>query len=127
MPDTQLKVTLLGQVRRTPSGQSIPRGRAIEVARQFEQVAANGEIPVVLDERPFDLVQDREASLRPVRHRGGDGAVEGDHLVAGQLFQKTVEGLDLGPIGVFCARRVIVDRRDRCLELVLWPVPFSDD
>ena len=70
--------------------------------------------PVVRVER----VEQGEPGTRAVHHRDRDRAVQRDHRVGRDAFEQVVEGEDLGPVGVAVARRLVVDRGDRGLDLV---------
>ena len=70
--------------------------------------------------------EDREARRGPVRHARGDRPVERHDRVVGHPFQEPVQRQDLGPLGVGCARRPVVDGGDGGLELVLADAATAD-
>src|SRR5262249_7362158 len=65
-----------------------------------------------------ERAQKLESSWRAFTHCHRDGAVEGDHRVRRDSLEEPVESKDLGPIGVLCPGRLVMDRGDCCLELV---------
>ena len=70
--------------------------------------------PVVVGER----VEHGESGFRPVHHRDRDGLVERDHRVRRDPLEQLVQHHDLVPVRLFGARRFVVHRGDRGLDLV---------
>ena len=64
------------------------------------------------------LVEQGEAGARSCDHADGDGVVEGDDRVVVQAEQHAVERRDLRPVRRPGVVGFVVDRGDRCLELV---------
>ena len=62
--------------------------------------------------------QELEAGLGAADHGHRDGLVEGDHRVRRDRRQQLVQGQDLAPVGVLGGGRLVMDRRDRRLDLV---------
>ena len=53
-----------------------------------------------------------------MHHGERDGVVQDDHRVIGHSFEHAVEREDLAPVGVFDARRLVVNGGNRRLQLV---------
>ena len=66
----------------------------------------------------LECVEQFQTLLWAVHHRRGDGAIQQDHRIVGHAGEEIVEGENLRPIGVFGARRFVVDRGNGCLQLV---------
>ncbi len=65
-----------------------------------------------------ELVEQLEAVTRSAHHRDGDRVIQLDHRVVGDRLEQPVEGEDLRPVGRVGGRRLVVDGRDRGLQLV---------
>ena len=118
--DLLIEVALLLEVGGHPGCGPVRLKRGGTVASHLEEVAADGvEAAVGVDPGIGPKTLDQfEACPGPGDHADGDGVVERDDRVVVQAEQDAVEGGDLAPVGRLGALRLIVDGRDRRLELV---------
>jgi hypothetical protein len=53
-----------------------------------------------------------------VHHGSGDGVIERHHRIVGHPLEQAIQGEDLRPVGILGARRLVVDGRNRGLQLI---------
>src|SRR5215472_17050118 len=115
-----VQVALTGEVGRPPGGcqEGIARSRAI--AGHLQQVRPDRVEPVVLGD-PFVCLE-RVEKVQPRTWASGhghcDGVVQRHNGIGGDPHQQLVQAHDLWPVSRLRAGRLVVDRRDRRLELV---------
>jgi hypothetical protein len=115
-----LRVALLLEVRGHPDCGSVRLERGSRVASPHEEVAAD-RVKARMGVDPgvgTKTLNQFEAGPGSGNHAAGDGVVERDDRVVVQAEQDVIEGGDLGPVGRFGARRLIMEGGDSCLELV---------
>ena len=95
------------------------RHRLLLIAGHLLQVAAYRIEPVVARELIVDGFQQVQSRRRSLDHRQRDRPVERDDRIAGQPFQFPVPVQDLWPVGLGGILRVVMQRRDGCLRLIL--------
>jgi hypothetical protein len=118
--DLLVEVALLLEVSGCLGCGSVRLKRGSRVASHLEEVAADGvETTIVVDPGIGPKMLDQfEAGPGPGDHADRDCVVECDDRVVVEAEQDAVEGGDLAPVGRFGVLRLIVDSRDRRLELV---------
>jgi hypothetical protein len=68
--------------------------------------------------RPIQRAEHRETRSWSVDHRDGDRPIERHDGARRDLFEHVVQREDLRPVGLVGARRFVVDRGDRRLQLI---------
>ena len=93
---------------------------AVALAGPLEQVGAHRLDPVVTGERRIALGRREllQAGLRSADHGDRDDPVQRDHRPRRERLEQLVEREDLQPVGVLRARRLVVHRGDRGLQLI---------
>lgn len=122
--DLPSQVVLLWKACRTTSCGTVVSQRLFSVTGHLEQMGAHSVEPVVTGQPVGDLVYQGQSCRRAMHDRSGDGPVERNDRVAGHLVQQPVQGKDLRPVGVLGSRSLVMDGRDRSLELILTDRPL---
>jgi hypothetical protein len=108
-----------GRASRCGSGSTVVNGGNIEVSGAFMQVPAHGVDPVVAGQPFGDGVQCTKTGKRSVHLAEGDGTAERRGWVVGECEKLVVPPEDLGPVGFGRGCGVVVQRRNRSLDLIL--------
>ena len=110
---------LLSNVRGLGRGETQFGDGVSDVAHPLEEVAAYGVEPVVTLELLCDSIEYVEPCGRTVDHGDGDGPVQGHHRVGRDPVQNRIDPEELRPVRVLVRRRLVVDRGDGGLKLIL--------
>src|SRR5919197_3589493 len=100
-------------------GQRVMLGRGIEVPGTLVQVRAHRVEPVVLAETRVETIGCPQPGQRPVHLTDRNRAAERSRRVVGERDEFVIPSQDLRPVGLVYSRRVILQSRDRGLDLVL--------
>jgi hypothetical protein len=109
----------LGGIAGTRGGPREVFGGDLAIAGPLVEVATHRIEAVVLRQPRIEPVQRAQSGERAVHLAHRDRAAEAGRRVVGQFDQLVVPLEDLRPVGLLGARRVVVQRRDRRLDLVL--------
>ena len=113
------EVVAFRDVRRTLRGRRVVLGGPGPVADLLEQVGTHGEVAVPLTNERLEGLELGESRVRPERVREGDDPAQPRDWVVRQGDELVVPLEDLSPIGFLGPWRIIVQRGDRGLQLVL--------